>query len=373
MARQFTNQQKLMIDLITRESLAGGVDPAYMLAIAHKESKFNPNAFNGKGERSYGLFQINTRANPNYKGGFDPVQNTRWAVKHFKGLLEKHNGNLRKAFAAYNGSGKKARAYANGILNEDLPMFAKSDTKKLVLEDIKRNKVEQELEQEEQLKDSVVNYKEPSEFVFMSNPHNGTDQQYAPMLVTPNSVKEMQKMDELWGRTTTYSKEEEKQIGNRMRIDTAVSKALGMTQEEFNALPFADGLRQRAGELMFPDEYKKEEPKSDDLPNAVQPEFMQSSNGYAPYLDPKRYVLPDTILDAVLGERQVFDNPLQQQAYDLKRNEEERMLNQSEQDFVLRSRIDGRPYDRQVGMNSLAIPYEWSKYIDSQLYKSNQT
>lgn len=369
MAQRYTQNQKLMIDLIIRESLAGGVDPAYMLAIADKESSFNPNAKNFNGERSYGLFQINTRANPDYKGGFDPVQNTRWAVKHFKGLLNRHNGNLQKAFAAYNGSGKRARAYANDILATRLPKFAKDSTKKYVLADIERNK----LEQEEQLKNSVVNYREPSEFAFMSNPHNGTDQQYAPMLVTPNSVKEMRKLNEVWGYRVGYTPQEEKQIGNRMRVDNAVARALGMSQAEFNALPFADELRQRAGEIMFPDEYKKPEPVTDGLPDVVQPEFMQSSNGYAPYLDPKRYVLPDEVLDAVLGERQVFDNPLQQQAYDLKRSEEERMINQSEQDFMLRSRLDGRPYDSQVGMNSLAIPYSWSKYIDSQLYKSNQT
>ena len=94
------DMKRLIIKIASEE----GVDPAIALAIAEQESGFNPNARNKSSrEDSLGMFQINTKAHPDYKGGYNPEVNTRYAVRMIKNLLQKTNGNIPQAMAAYNG------------------------------------------------------------------------------------------------------------------------------------------------------------------------------------------------------------------------------------------------------------------------------
>lgn len=94
------DMKRLIIKIASEE----GIDPAIALAIAEQESGFNPNARNKSSrENSMGMFQINTKAHPDYKGGFNPEANTRYAVRMIKNLLQKTNGNIPQAMAAYNG------------------------------------------------------------------------------------------------------------------------------------------------------------------------------------------------------------------------------------------------------------------------------
>lgn len=98
-----TDMKRLIIKIASEE----GIDPAIALAIAEQESGFNPNARNKSSrEDSMGMFQINTKAHPDYKGGFNPEANTRYAVRMIKNLLQKTNGNIPQAMAAYNGGWK---------------------------------------------------------------------------------------------------------------------------------------------------------------------------------------------------------------------------------------------------------------------------
>lgn len=112
-----------MKNIIIRVASEEGVDPSIMLAIAEQESGFNPNARNkSKVEDSVGMFQINTKAHPDYKGGFDPVANARYAARHLKGLLAATNGDLAQAIAAYNGGmggrkSKQAQGYSKSVQN----------------------------------------------------------------------------------------------------------------------------------------------------------------------------------------------------------------------------------------------------------------
>lgn len=104
--------KRLIIKIASEE----GVDPAIALAIAEQESGFNPNARNkSNAEDSMGMFQINTKAHPDYKGGYNPEANTRYAVRLIKNLLKKSNGNIQQAMAAYNGGwgGKNSRQAQN--------------------------------------------------------------------------------------------------------------------------------------------------------------------------------------------------------------------------------------------------------------------
>lgn len=113
-----------MKNLIIRIASEEGVDPSIMLAIAEQESGFNPNARNkSKVEDSVGMFQINTKAHPDYKGGFNPEANARYAAKLFKGLLAATNGDLAQAIAAYNGGmggrkSKQAQGYSSSVRNK---------------------------------------------------------------------------------------------------------------------------------------------------------------------------------------------------------------------------------------------------------------
>ena len=106
------DMKRLIIKIASEE----GVDPAIALAIAEQESGFNPNARNKSNvEDSMGMFQINTKAHPDYKGGYNPEANTRYAVRLIKDLLKKSNGNIQQAMAAYNGGwgGKNSRQAQN--------------------------------------------------------------------------------------------------------------------------------------------------------------------------------------------------------------------------------------------------------------------
>ena len=108
------DMKRLIIKIASEE----GVDPAIALAIAEQESGFNPNARNkSKVEDSMGMFQINTKAHPDYSGGFNPEANTRYAIRMIRNLLKKTGGNIPQAMAAYNGgwggkNSKQAQNYA---------------------------------------------------------------------------------------------------------------------------------------------------------------------------------------------------------------------------------------------------------------------
>ena len=120
-APKFSNQYQQMV---YDEAIRQGIDPNLAMAVAYHESKFNPNAKNisngdpakGTGkEASYGLFQINAIAHPDYKGGTDPKQNIAYGISLLKGHLKATGGDIKKALARYNGSGVAARNYANTV------------------------------------------------------------------------------------------------------------------------------------------------------------------------------------------------------------------------------------------------------------------
>lgn len=92
--------KRLIIKIASEE----GVDPAIALAIAEQESGFNPNARRKTSdEDSIGLYQINRKAHPDYKGGASPEANIRYGLRYFKGQLARAKGNVPLALAAYNG------------------------------------------------------------------------------------------------------------------------------------------------------------------------------------------------------------------------------------------------------------------------------
>jgi soluble lytic murein transglycosylase-like protein len=90
------------------------VDPALVRAVIETESNWNPKAYSHKG--AGGLMQLIPTTAQRYGAYdvFDPQQNIDAGVKHLKWLLERYNGNLDLALAAYN-AGEGAVDRAHGI------------------------------------------------------------------------------------------------------------------------------------------------------------------------------------------------------------------------------------------------------------------
>ncbi len=90
------------------------VDPALVRAVIETESNWNPSAYSRKG--AGGLMQLipTTAQRFGAYDVFNPKQNIDAGVKYLKTLLERYNGNLDLALAAYN-AGEGAVDRANGV------------------------------------------------------------------------------------------------------------------------------------------------------------------------------------------------------------------------------------------------------------------
>jgi soluble lytic murein transglycosylase-like protein len=90
------------------------VDPALVRAVIETESNWNPYAVSRKG--AGGLMQLIPTTAQRYGANdvFNPQQNIDAGVSHLKWLLERYNGNLDLALAAYN-AGEGAVDRAHGI------------------------------------------------------------------------------------------------------------------------------------------------------------------------------------------------------------------------------------------------------------------
>jgi soluble lytic murein transglycosylase-like protein len=90
------------------------VDPALVRAVIETESNWNPGAISRKG--AIGLMQLipTTAQRFGVNDVFNPKQNVDAGVHYLKTLLERYNGNLDRALAAYN-AGEGAVDRAHGV------------------------------------------------------------------------------------------------------------------------------------------------------------------------------------------------------------------------------------------------------------------
>jgi soluble lytic murein transglycosylase-like protein len=90
------------------------VDPALVRAVIETESSWNPGAMSRKG--AMGLMQLipTTAQRFGVYDAFNPRQNVDAGVRYLKRLLERYNGNLDLALAAYN-AGEGAVDRAHGV------------------------------------------------------------------------------------------------------------------------------------------------------------------------------------------------------------------------------------------------------------------
>ena len=112
-----------MIDKVAKKH---GVDQKLVRALVRQESGFNPNATSHCGAQ--GLMQLMpaTAKGLGVIDAYNPVQNVEGGVKYLKGLLNKYNGNVILALAAYNAGPGAVDKYGNVPPYKETQNYVKS-------------------------------------------------------------------------------------------------------------------------------------------------------------------------------------------------------------------------------------------------------
>ena len=106
-----SDAEKLYYPIIIKHSKRYGVDPLLVKAVIMAESGFNPNAVSQVGAQ--GLMQLMPKT-ARYLGvedSFNPEHNIQGGVKYIKRLLDRFNGDVQLALAAYNAGSRNVRKY----------------------------------------------------------------------------------------------------------------------------------------------------------------------------------------------------------------------------------------------------------------------
>ncbi|MCR5467919.1 MAG: lytic transglycosylase domain-containing protein [Lachnospiraceae bacterium] len=102
---------KTLDDIFTEASQTYGVSKDLLVCMAKQESNFDANAVSRSG--AVGIMQLmpQTAAGLGVTDSYDPYQNIMGGAKYISGLLDKYNGNVSLALAAYNAGSNKVDQY----------------------------------------------------------------------------------------------------------------------------------------------------------------------------------------------------------------------------------------------------------------------
>ena len=104
-------KERLFHPIILQVASRHNIDPALVKAIIMVESGYNPNAISKRGAK--GLMQLmpSTAEALGVEDVFNPEQNISGGVRYFKRLVNRFDGDVKLALAAYNAGSKIVRQY----------------------------------------------------------------------------------------------------------------------------------------------------------------------------------------------------------------------------------------------------------------------
>ena len=113
--RPLNKRAALYQDLIEEQAAANLVNPDLVRALIQAESAFNARAVSPKG--AMGLMQLmpGTAADHGVRDAFNPAENIRAGVKYLKHLLDKYDGRVELALAAYNAGPGAVKKYGGKV------------------------------------------------------------------------------------------------------------------------------------------------------------------------------------------------------------------------------------------------------------------
>ncbi len=116
----FLKTDKNLEEIYHEASMTYGVSVDLLKAMTKQESNFNPNATSRSGAQ--GLMQLmpGTAAELGVTNAYDPYQNIMGGAKYIRRMLDKYNGNVSLALAAYNAGSNNVDKYGG------IPPFAET-------------------------------------------------------------------------------------------------------------------------------------------------------------------------------------------------------------------------------------------------------